>query len=115
MLLDDEKLYCSQGDTSGKHIPKKIFVEAKDSYLTDDCGTMYLDMQMFISRKLIILKLYFNYLTEHNYIETNYYCTHNFKFRKERKLPKTLSVKESEKLLTYAKKQTDAAKTDFEI
>lgn len=68
-----------------------------------------------ISRKLIILKLYFNYLTEHNHIETNYYCAHNFKFRKERKLPKTLSVKESEKLLAYAKKQTDTAKTDFEI
>lgn len=67
-----------------------------------------------ISRKLIILKLYFNYLTEHNHIETNYYCTHNFKFRKEKKLPKTLSVKESEKLLTFAKKQADSAKTDFE-
>lgn len=48
-LLEKEKLYCSQGDTSGKHSPKKIFVESKGSYLIDENGINYLDMQMFNS------------------------------------------------------------------
>lgn len=48
-LLEKDKLFCSQGDTSSKHIPKKIFRCAKGSFLYDDQNIKYLDMQMFNS------------------------------------------------------------------
>lgn len=48
-FLEKDRLYCSQGDTSGKHIPKKIFCKAEDCYLFDLNGVKYLDMQMFNS------------------------------------------------------------------
>ena len=47
--LEKDKLYCSQGDTSGKHEPKKIFIGAEGCYLFDECGVKYLDMQMYNS------------------------------------------------------------------
>ena len=34
-LLEKEKIYCSQGDTSGKHIPKKVFNKADGCFLFD--------------------------------------------------------------------------------
>lgn len=66
-----------------------------------------------IKRKLIVLKMFFEYLCENQYIETNYYYSHNFKFKKERKLPKTLAVNETLKLLTYAKNKCINAKGDY--
>lgn len=48
-LLEKEKLYCSQGDTSGKHNPKKVFAESVGSFLIDSDGNQFLDMQMFNS------------------------------------------------------------------
>lgn len=48
-LLEKDNKYCSQGDTSSKHIPKKIFQSAKGNFLYDDQGIKYLDMQMFNS------------------------------------------------------------------
>lgn len=67
-----------------------------------------------ISRKLITLRLFFKYLTDHNYIEYNYFLLHKFKFKKENRLPKTLSMKESARLLNVANKEYDSATTDFE-
>lgn len=46
-LLDKDLQFCSQGDTSSKHIPKKIFRGAKGSFLYDTQNVKYLDMQMF--------------------------------------------------------------------
>lgn len=66
-----------------------------------------------IKRRLIVLKMFFEYLYKNNYIETNYYCSHTFRFKKERKLPKTLSVNEVTKLLTYAKNQCDIVKSNY--
>lgn len=48
-LLDKDLQFCSQGDTSSKHIPKKIFQYAKGSFLYDAQNIKYLDMQMFNS------------------------------------------------------------------
>lgn len=48
-LLEKDKKFCSQGDTSGKHIPKKIFQRAQGNFLYDNKGNKYLDMQMFNS------------------------------------------------------------------
>lgn len=68
-----------------------------------------------IHRRLITLKIFFQYLTQQNYIEQNYYQTHSFKIKKGHRLPKTLSVKEVSKLLTYISNQTLNAKSNFEI
>lgn len=67
-----------------------------------------------INRKLIVLKMFFQFLQSHNYIKQNYFTVHNFKFKRERKLPKTISIKESEKLLSYSTNLTITAKSDFE-
>lgn len=48
-LLEKEKIYCSQGDTSGKHIPKKVFNKANGCFLFDSNEKRFLDMQMFNS------------------------------------------------------------------
>lgn len=44
-----EQCYCSQGDTSARHQPKKYFCEGKGCFLIDKAGTRYLDMQMYNS------------------------------------------------------------------
>ena len=54
-----------------------------------------------ITRKLIVLKMFFRFLYENGYIEYNYYQNYTFKVKKERKLPKTLSVSESAQLIQY--------------
>ena len=53
-----------------------------------------------ICRKLISLKMFFEYLYEQGHLPVNYYKSNSFRFKKERRLPKTLSTKEVEKLLT---------------
>ena len=62
-----------------------------------------------ISRKLIVLKMFFKFLYQNGYIEHNYYKNYNFKIKKERKLPKTLSIDETTKLITHL---SDSAKRD---
>jgi len=44
-----EQKYCSQGDTSARHQPKKYFSAGDGCFLFDDIGTKYLDMQMYNS------------------------------------------------------------------
>ena len=61
-----------------------------------------------ICRKLISLKMFFEYLYEQEHIPVNYYKSNSFRFKKERRLPKTLSTKEVEKLMTYATKSANA-------
>ena len=68
-----------------------------------------------IKRKLIVLKMFFEYLTRHKYIETNYYAMHSFKFRQEKRLPKILTPKEVQNLLTCARAQIDKATQPFDI
>ena len=67
-----------------------------------------------ICRKLIVLKMFFQFLQAHNYIENNYFSIQNFKFKREQKLPKTISIKETTKLLSYSTSLTTIAKSDFE-
>lgn len=68
-----------------------------------------------INRKLIVLKMFSAYLYLHGYIDQNYYHSNPIRFKKERKLPKTLAIKETEKLLNIAKIQSAAAKSDYAI
>ena len=66
-----------------------------------------------INRKLIVLKMLFDYLYQNHYISQNYFITHKFKFKKERKLPKTMTVKEVSFLLRYLAAQKKQASTSF--
>ncbi len=67
-----------------------------------------------INRKLIVLKIFFEYLHSKNYIESNFFSSHHFKFKKEKKLPKTLAIKETSKLLSCVTDQSINASSDFE-
>lgn len=67
-----------------------------------------------ISRKLIVLKMFFNYLFQQEMIETNFFTKLNFKFKRERKLPKTLTVRDVSKLLGYVSAQAKNAASSFE-
>jgi 4-aminobutyrate aminotransferase-like enzyme len=48
-LLELEREYCSFGDTVHYLDPPKIFVDCEGSYLYDERGTPYLDLQMWYS------------------------------------------------------------------
>ncbi len=48
-LLADEAKYCSFGDTVHYVNPPKIFTGCNGSYMLDDNGTQYLDLQMWYS------------------------------------------------------------------
>ena len=66
-----------------------------------------------IIRKLIVLKMFFQFLHQNGYIEQNYYQNYTFKFKKERKLPKTLSIDESTKLIRHLSDVTKKDATTF--
>lgn len=66
-----------------------------------------------INRKLIVLKMFFDYLYQGHYIEKNYFLSHKFKFKKEKKLPKTLTVREITKLVDHLNNQVENAETEF--
>lgn len=66
-----------------------------------------------IKRKLIVLKMYFAFLVRNHYIEQNYYEAHTFRFKQERRLPKTLASKEIHMMLDLAQSQSVEASTSF--
>lgn len=45
-----------------------------------------------ITRKLVVIKMFLQFLYQNGYVKQNYYQNYTFKLKKERKLPKTLSV-----------------------
>lgn len=67
-----------------------------------------------ITRKLVVLKIFFEYAHSHNYIQQNYFLLHSFKFKREKQLPRTLAVKEITKLLNCAASKAATATTAFE-
>lgn len=60
-----------------------------------------------ISRKLIALKAFFSYLKKTGCCDTDYFEACDFHFRRERRLPKTISPAESKKLLAAAEDQKE--------
>lgn len=54
-----------------------------------------------ITRKLVVIKMFLQFIYQNGYVEQNYYQNYTFKLKKERKLPKTLSIDESSKLIKY--------------
>ena len=67
-----------------------------------------------VCRKLITLKMFFSFLYEQGYTNVNYYQNHHFRYKKERRLPKTLAVKETSKLLAYLTDCAAKETTEFE-
>ena len=46
-----------------------------------------------------------------DYINKNYFNNHKFKFRQEKRLPKTLTILEAKKILNLLNKQVEMSKT----
>ena len=67
-----------------------------------------------ITRKLVVLKMFFEYAYSHKYIPHNYFLLNKFKFKQEKQLPRTLAVKETTRLLNCAVNQAANATTTFE-
>ena len=68
-----------------------------------------------IKRRLVVLKMYFDFLYNNKYIEQNDYKLHTFKFKKEKHLPRTLSVKEISKILSFLTRQVSEAESTYAI
>lgn len=103
--LNDFNLFIKQNKLSDEIVLCYVHELSKQRKLKDST----------IIRKLIVLKMFFEYLYSHNYIDKNYFNAHSFKFKKERKLPKTLAVRETAKLLTFVTNQSLAAKSNFDV
>lgn len=104
--LNDFFIYLS--DNKFKEIPPAM-VLSYIQYLSD---TRRLK-DTTISRKIVTLKMYFNYI-EKNYNYKNPFKDLKFKFKKERRLPKTLTIKEIQRLLNSVKDSSESFKTDFQ-
>lgn len=68
-----------------------------------------------IKRKIISLKLFYSYLYNENKISENPFFGIKFSFRQEKRLPKTLSVKEVSHLLSTLYNCKNIAQTDFSV
>lgn len=66
-----------------------------------------------IHRKLVVLKMYFSFLHQKQYIPQNYYQAQHFRFKMEKRLPKTLPTKDVSKLLTSLSQQVASASSRF--
>ncbi|MEE1321216.1 MAG: tyrosine-type recombinase/integrase [Acutalibacteraceae bacterium] len=66
-----------------------------------------------IKRRLVVLKMFFEFLYQNGHIEQNYYQHYTFKFKKERKLPKTLSIEEATKLILHLTNNTKREPATF--
>ena len=65
------------------------------AYLNGDCALK----DASIRRKIITLKIFYEYLLENEFIERSPFVKLKFRFKQEHRLPKTLSVSEVSKML----------------
>lgn len=66
-----------------------------------------------IKRKIISLKIYFIFLEDNSIIKTNPFNKLKFKFKQEKKLPKTLQKNEVKKLLETTYNELNSSKTTY--
>lgn len=84
---------------------KQFFEYETNIFQPDVCAFIsYLNTELklrdtSIRRKIITLKTFYNYLIDTEVIETSPFKKLKFKFKQEKKLPKTLSIPEISKLL----------------
>lgn len=68
-----------------------------------------------ICRKLTVTKMFLEYLYKHGYSSVDYYKTHTIKFKKERRLPKTLDKYNATMLLTHVSKRMSEATSNYDL
>lgn len=97
--LSDKTLIAYRSDL-------KLFLEFEKNELNPDiCAYIsYLSLTLklkdtSIRRKIITLKNYYNYLTDSDIISCSPFNRLKFRFKQEKKLPKTLSIKDISKIL----------------
>ena len=66
-----------------------------------------------IKRKIVSLRIFFDYLAEQKKIDMSPFVNLKFRFRQERSLPKTLSIKEIRRLLDCFEAPDSTPKTPF--
>ena len=74
------------------------------SYLNDHCSLK----DTSIRRKIITLKNFYSFLVVQNIMQNSPFLGLTFRFRQEKRLPKTLSLKEVEKLLNCFNQDTSS-------
>lgn len=68
-----------------------------------------------IKRKIVSLKIYYNFLDDNNLISINPFKKLKFKFKQEKRLPKTLQLQEVKKLIDCIYKDLESAKSEYKI
>lgn len=68
-----------------------------------------------VQRKLVVLKMFSEYLYRRGDLPVNYYSLQPFRLKKEKRLPKTLSVRDISKLLSFLTTQATAAERPFSV
>jgi len=68
-----------------------------------------------INRKVIVIKMFINYLQQHKHIEAFGSILNTIKLRQEKKLPKTLDLNEVDRLLKKAHESVIEAKSEYDI
>lgn len=102
--LNDFQVFLQDNELDETVILKYVQMLSKERGLKDNT----------ICRKLITLKMFFGFLHAQGYTNINYYQNHTFRYKKERRLPKTLAVKETSKLLSYLTTCVEKETTEFE-
>ncbi len=102
--LNDFQEFLQDNELDETVILKYVMMLSKERGLKDNT----------VCRKLITLKMFFSFLYEQGYTDVKYYQNHHFRYKKERRLPKTLAVKETSKLLTYLTDCAAKESTEFE-
>lgn len=102
--LNDFQVFLQDNELDETVILKYVHMLSKERCLKDST----------VCRKLITLKMFFGFLCEQGYTDVNYYQNHHFRYKKERRLPKTLAVKETSKLLTYLTDCAEKETPEFE-
>lgn len=101
--LNDFQVFLQDNEFDETVILKYVMMLSKERGLKDNT----------VCRKLITLKMFFSYLYKQGYTDINFYQSHHFRYKKERRLPKTLAVKETSKLLTYLTGCAEKETTEF--
>ena len=99
--LSDKTLYAYTGDLH------QFFDYEQDVLHPDICSFVsYLSSKLklkdtSVRRKIITLKSFYSYLLDTEVIDNSPFTKLKFRFKQERKLPKTLAVKDVSKILTH--------------
>lgn len=101
--LNDFNSFLSQNTLDEQIVLKYVNYLSNNKQLKDST----------IKRKLVVLKLFFEFVTKHNYIEKNYYEIHSFRFKQEKRLPRILTPQEVQKLLSYVQNQAITATSEY--